>query len=50
MSHLSGKIEIVYKDDEYIYLKRHQAKNIDELGQFFKLPINEDAKWLDDLL
>lgn len=50
MSHLSGKIEIIAKDDEYMYFKRHQAKDIDELGQFFKLPIKEDAKWLDDLL
>ncbi|MHC1608853.1 MAG: KamA family radical SAM protein [Candidatus Methanofastidiosia archaeon] len=49
MSHKTGKIEIISKDDEFIYFKYHQAKDPKNIGKFFKLPIISSAKWLDDL-
>ncbi len=49
MSHKTGKIEIISKDDEFIYFKYHQAKDPKNIGKFFKLPLISSAKWLDDL-
>ncbi|MHC1604418.1 MAG: KamA family radical SAM protein [Candidatus Methanofastidiosia archaeon] len=48
MAHKSGKIEIVTKDEDYVYFKYHQAKNPSNIGKFFKRPIDPSAKWLDD--
>jgi len=49
MSHIRGKIEIIAKDDEYMYFKQHQAKDVSNLGEFFKVPLDEDLCWLWDL-
>ena len=49
MSHVTGKIEIVGIMGDEIYLKYHQAKNLDDIGRFFKMKLTDDAAWLDDL-
>ena len=49
MSHETGKIEILAVDDENIYLRYHQAKNVDDLGRFFVRRRNNAAYWLDQL-
>jgi lysine 2,3-aminomutase len=49
MSHQTGKIEIVGIMGEYIYLKYHQAKAPENIGNFFKRKINKTAGWLDEL-
>ena len=50
MSHTSGKVAIVGIEDNRIFFKYHQAKNPNDIGKFFSLPLKEDAYWLDDLL
>jgi lysine 2,3-aminomutase len=49
MSHKTGKIEILGIMDERIYFKYHQAKSRENLGKMFKLKVNQEAGWLDDL-
>jgi lysine 2,3-aminomutase len=49
MSHESGKVEIVGIDASHIYLRYHQAKNLDDLGRFMIAKRDEDAYWLDQL-
>lgn len=48
MSHRTGKIEIIGIMDNEMYFKYNQAKNPDNLGKFFKKPLNKKAGWLDD--
>lgn len=48
MSHASGKVEIVGIDNELIHFKYHQAREEENLGAFFSMPRNEEARWLDD--
>lgn len=49
MSHESGKIEILAVDDQYIYLKYHQAKHTADLGRFLICHRNDEAYWFDQL-
>ena len=49
MSHETGKVEVLAIDDQYIYLRYHQAKNADDLGRFFICHRDDEAFWLDDL-
>jgi len=49
MSHETGKIEIVGIDGEHIYLRYHQAKNLDDLGRFLVRWRDDEAYWLDQL-
>jgi len=49
MSHETGKVEIVNVDDEYIYLRYHQAKFDEDLGRFFVCRRDDSAYWLDQL-
>ena len=49
MSHESGKVEILGVDDERIYLRYHQAKDLDDLGRFFVRRRDDEAYWLDQL-
>ncbi len=49
MSHKTGKIEIVGIENNYIYLKYHQAKDKTMLGKIFRMKLTENAGWLDDL-
>ena len=50
MSHETGKIEIVNVDDERIYLRYHQAKELDDLGRFLVCRRDDNAYWFDQLL
>jgi KamA family protein len=49
MSHKSGKIEILGIFENEIYFKYHQAKKRNRIGKIFKIPVNKNAGWLDDL-
>ena len=49
MSHETGKVEVVGIDDEHIYLRYHQAKDLDDLGRFFVRQRDDKAYWLDQL-
>ena len=48
MSHKTGKIEIIGIMDDDLYLKYHQAKNSDKIGEFFKVKLNKKGRWLDE--
>ncbi len=48
MSHATGKIEIVGKTVERIYMKYHRAANDDDSGRFMVFKSNPHAYWLDD--
>ena len=48
MSHSTGKIEIVGKTEDLVYLKYHRAANDLESGRFLVLASNPNAYWLDD--
>jgi KamA family protein len=49
LSHRTGKIEIVGVMGDEIYFKYHQAKNPEDTGKFFKMRLDKNAGWLDDL-
>lgn len=48
MSHHTGKIEILGKDEEFIYFKYHRASHPKNLERFFSCRLNPNAYWLDD--
>jgi lysine 2,3-aminomutase len=48
MSHFTGKIEIVGLDQDYVYMKYHQAADSDDIGKFMVFERNEKARWFDD--
>ncbi|MFQ6061524.1 MAG: KamA family radical SAM protein [Thermoplasmata archaeon] len=48
MSHASGKVEVVGIDDELIHFRYHQARDEENIGAFFSLPRDSEARWLDD--
>ena len=53
MTHFTGKIEILGVDEmngtQNIYLKYHQARDPNMIGNIYHFPINNDAYWLDDI-
>ena len=49
MSHDTGKIEILGIDRDRIYLRYHQAKDLDDLGRFLVRRRDDQAYWLDHL-
>ena len=49
MSHDTGKIEILGIDRDRIYLRYHQAKDLDDLGRFLVRRRDDQAYWLDQL-
>ncbi len=53
MTHFTGKIEILGVDDingnQNIYLKYHQARDPNMIGNIYHFPIKNDAYWLDDI-
>jgi KamA family protein len=53
MAHFSGKVEIIGTSgtgpDRTIYLKYHQARDPERIGEIFTYPLPDDAYWLDDL-
>ena len=48
LSHRTGKIEIVGILENEIYFKYHQAKNRNNLGKIFKIPVDENTGWLEN--
>lgn len=48
MSHSTGKIEIVGKTDENIYMRYHRAANPQEKARFMIFKRNPGAYWFDD--
>jgi len=50
MSHHTGKIEILdLGDDNRLYMRYHQCKDMAKIGKVFSRPYVEGACWLDDL-
>jgi len=50
MSHCSGKIEILdLAEDNRLYMRYHQNKDVKRIGKVFSRPYREGACWLDDL-
>ena len=50
MSHETGKVEIMAVDEERMYLRYHQAKDLDDLGRFLIRRRDDEAYWLDQLV
>lgn len=48
MSHSSGKVEIIGKTSDFVYLKYHRAADDADSGRFLALASNPHAYWLDD--
>lgn len=48
MSHATGKIEIIGKDDKHVYFKYHRAADDKDSGRLMVFASNPDACWLDD--
>ena len=48
MSHSSGKIEIIGKTDELIYLKYHRAYDSENSCRLLAFKLNPNATWFDD--
>jgi KamA family protein len=48
MSHSSGKIEIVGKTEDHVYLKYHRAAKDQDSGRFMVFKSDPEACWLDD--
>lgn len=49
MSHKTGKIAIVGLDEDYMYLRYHQAAIEEDIGKFMVFRRNPEALWLEDL-
>ncbi len=49
MSHATGKVEILAVDDNFIYLRYHQAKDPEDRGRFMIYKRDDNAYWLDQL-
>ncbi len=48
MSHATGKIEILGKTKEFVYLKYHRAADNSDSGRFLIFRSNPNAYWFDD--
>ena len=48
MSHSTGKIEVVRKTDDKIFLRYHRAADPADKAKFMIAKNNPDACWLDD--
>jgi KamA family protein len=48
MSHASGKIEIVGKTAQHVFMRYHQAADPKDIGKFMVFPCNKQATWFDD--
>ena len=48
MSHSTGKIEIIGKTKEFVYLKYHRAADDADSGRMMVLKSNPNACWLED--
>jgi lysine 2,3-aminomutase len=48
MSHSTGKIEVLGKDEEHIFMRYHEAADPENLGRFLAFRRVPDAHWFDD--
>lgn len=48
LSHEKGKHEIIGKDKDYIFFRKHNVVDVDTNGMLIKAKLNENAYWLDD--
>ena len=48
MSHSTGKVEIISKDEKFIYFKYHRAADDADSGRILVFKNNPNAYWLDD--
>lgn len=48
MSHTTGKVEIISKDDKFTYFKYHRAADDADSGRILVFKNNPNAYWLDD--
>jgi KamA family protein len=48
MSHATGKIEIVGKTAEHVFMRYHQAAEKADIGKFMVFQANPFARWFDD--
>jgi KamA family protein len=48
MSHATGKIEIVGKTAEHVFMRYHQAAEMADIGRFMIFPVDPLARWFDD--
>ena len=48
MSHSTGKIQVLGRDDEFIYFKYRRAYRDEDSNKFIKARRNKDAYWFDD--
>jgi len=48
MSHATGKIEIVGKTAQHVFMRYHQAADPDDIGRFMVFRSNKNATWFDD--
>jgi len=48
MSHASGKIEVLGKDEERVYFRYHRAADEVDRGRFLAFEHNPEAYWFDD--
>jgi len=48
MSHATGKIEIVGKTAQHVFMRYHQAADPDDIGKFMVFQSNTKATWFDD--
>jgi L-lysine 2,3-aminomutase len=48
MSHASGKIEMVGKTAEHVFMRYHQAADTADVGKFMVFRTNPVAGWFDD--
>ncbi|NHZ85759.1 MAG: KamA family radical SAM protein [Planctomycetia bacterium] len=53
MTHFTGKIEILgvkeVDENKNIFLKYHQARDSNQIGQIYNFPIEDNHYWLDDI-
>jgi len=50
MAHKKGKMEIVGKRGDELFLKFHQAKRPKNIGKFFSKRLSHNAGWLDEFI
>jgi L-lysine 2,3-aminomutase len=48
MSHATGKVQILGRTEDHVYMRYHRAADPDQKGRFLVLRSNPEALWLDD--
>ena len=48
MSHATGKVHVLGRTEDHVYMRYHRAADPDQKGRFLVLRSNPEALWLDD--